>query len=112
MRLGEKQELFSQLLGHLLLFAYVRGYKVRMGEVQRTIEQASKNARDGSGILKSLHIIKLAVDLNLFKDGKYLTESEDHRELGEFWESLDPLCCWGGRWSDGNHYSVTHRGVK
>ena len=39
------------------------------------------------------------------KLGEYLVETEDHRFLGEFWESLDPMCTWGGRFQDGNHYS-------
>jgi hypothetical protein len=26
--------------------------------------------------------------------------------LGEFWEGLHPLCRWGGRFNDGNHYSI------
>lgn len=114
MRLGEKQELFSYNMALLILYAYGLGYKVRTGEVQRTIDQAAKNARDGSGILKSLHILKLAVDLHLFKDGKYLQESEDHRELGTFWKSLHPDNRWGGDFSkpDGNHYSMTFRGVQ
>jgi hypothetical protein len=34
--------------------------------------------------------------------------------LGEFWESLHPLCCWGGHFRnrDPYHFSVTHGGVK
>ena len=64
--------------------------------------------------------MKLAIDLDLFKDGEgfemgckvYLTKTEDHRKLGEFWESLHPLCRWGGRFGDGNHYSLEHGGVK
>jgi len=50
---------------------------------------------------------RLAIDLNLFKDGEYLTDTEDHRFLGEFWESLGGT--WGGRWDDGNHYSWGER---
>jgi hypothetical protein len=51
--------------------------------------------------------------LNLFKDGKYCVNTEDHRELGEFWESLHEGCRWGGRFRevDGNHYSFEHTGV-
>ena len=51
---------------------------------------------------------------NLFKDGKFLTSSEDHRTLGEFWKTLHPDCCWGGDFSrpDGNHYSMEWQGRK
>jgi hypothetical protein len=64
----------------------------------------------------SLHHIGLAADLNLYWEGKYLSRSVDHRELGEWWEKLGdtlglPLC-WGGRFNDGNHYSLEWQGRK
>jgi hypothetical protein len=60
----------------------------------------------------SLHRIRLAVDLNLFKDGKYLKDTDDHQELGEYWESIGGF--WGGRFrnADGNHYSLEHNGMR
>ena len=100
MTLGQKQELFSRSLALLLQFAFVKGYEVRMGAV----------LRKGEG--ERLHALKLAADLNLFRDGEYLTETEDHRELGVFWESLGPLHFWGGRFNDGNHYSIRHGGMR
>ena len=39
---------------------------------------------------------RLAVDFNLFKGGKYLTATEDHQPLGEYWESIGSA--WDGRW--------------
>jgi len=69
------------------------------------------------GIAKSLHTQRLAGDLGLFKlrKGKpplYLTDSADYAPLGEHWEKMHPLCCWGGRFKhpDGGHFSVTHGG--
>ena len=114
MTLGEKQEIFSYNLALLILFAYGHGFRIRTGEVERSKEQAAANAASGAGISNSLHKLRLAADLHLFRDGLYLTETEDHRVLGEFWESLHPLCRWGGRFSkpDGNHYSMEHGGVK
>jgi len=53
----------------------------------------------------SLHYSGCAGDLILYKDGVYQGKTEAHQELGEYWESLDPDCKWGGRWGDGNHYS-------
>jgi hypothetical protein len=35
----------------------------------------------------------------------YQTRTDDYKELGEYWESLDQDCKWGGRWGDGNHFS-------
>jgi hypothetical protein len=110
--LGEKQRLFVQLIGRLIEFAYQEGYELSFGDAYRSPEQAAANAVAGTGIAKSLHTQRLAIDLNLFRDGAYLTESEAHKPLGEFWESLHDLCVWGGRFTkpDGNHYAMTHEG--
>lgn len=115
MTLGQKQRLFTRYVARLIEFAYANGYELTFGEAYRTPEQASLNAQKGTGIRNSLHQLRLAIDLNLFKDGKYLTRSEDHKPLGEFWKSLHPDCCWGGDFkpnADGNHYSLTHEGRK
>lgn len=114
MTLGEKQELFTELLARLIAWAYARGYKIRFGEVYRPPETAAAMAASGAGIKGSLHTVKLAADLNLFKDGTFLETSEAHRPLGDFWKSLHPLCRWGGdfRRADGNHYSIEHEGRK
>lgn len=110
--LGQKQRRFTLLVAKLIEYAYSQGYELSFGEAYRTPEQAAANAKSGKGIANSLHCDRLAIDLNLFKDGTYLTSSESHRPLGEFWESLDPNCAWGGRFGDGNHYSYMHGGRK
>jgi len=115
MSLGQKQRLFTQLVGKLIEYAYQSGYELTLGEAYRTPEQASLNAQKGSGISNSLHTHRLAVDLNLFREDRYLIASEDHRPLGDYWKSLHPDCCWGGDFkprADGNHYSMTYGGVK
>lgn len=110
MTLRQKQSLFVEMVADLIKFAYSNGFELTFGECYRTPEQAALNAKTGKGIAKSLHCERLAIDLNLFKDGRYLTTSEDHRPLGEFWESIGGA--WGGRFSDGNHYSLAHNGRK
>jgi hypothetical protein len=87
---------------------------MRLGQVTRTKEEAKR-----LGFEKSLHTVRLAVDINLFRDGKYLRKTADHELLGEFWESLSGEYegsnlnfCWGGRFNDGNHYSCQHGGSK
>jgi hypothetical protein len=96
----------------LIEYAYAQGYELTLGEAWRTPEQAQRNAQAERGIAKSLHVERLAIDLNLFRGGKWLDKSEDHKPLGEYWESLAPDCRWGGRFGDGNHYSIEHAGRK
>jgi len=92
-------------------------YQVTINEVLRTQSEANRNAEDGAGIKNSLHLLKLAGDINLFYDGRLLTTVEDYRPLGEFWESFstqDYTMCWGGRFlkPDADHFSIAHEGVK
>lgn len=110
--LGEKQRLFTRLIGLLIAEAYRLGYELTFGEALRTQAQAITNATKGVGISNSLHLDRLAVDFNLFKDGVYLKDTSAHEPLGLYWESLHPLCAWGGRFGDGNHYSLQHGGRK
>lgn len=137
--LGQKQRRFARLIVKLLSEIYAAGYEVSFGEVKRSDEQAEINALGYSGrsrvcelvrgefpllsakidnngknngVRNSTHTLQLAIDLNLFKDGKYLSQTEDHRKFGELWESYDADCRWGGRFRDGNHYSIEHQGVK
>ncbi|MFA5377512.1 MAG: M15 family peptidase [Dehalococcoidia bacterium] len=71
------------------------------------------HGKDGKTHMKnSLHYEGLAVDIDLFKDGKYLDRTDDHEAFGEFWESLHSDCAWGGSWGDGNHYSIRFGGRK
>lgn len=112
MTLGEKQRLFSRLVAKLILQAYEMGYEVTLGEAWRSKETAEHYAKIGRGIKTSLHRDRLAIDLNLFKDGRFLMQTESHRPLGEWWEDQHELCRWGGRFSDGNHYSMEHGGRK
>lgn len=108
--LGDKQREFPLMLAALITWAYEQGYEITLGEAFRTPEQAALNAQNGSGIANSLHTQRLAIDLNLFKDGVYLTETADHEPLGKKWEEIGGS--WGGRFGDGNHYSIEHNGVR
>lgn len=112
MTLREKQSLFAVLVARLIQYATGLEYELTFGETYRSKEEAERLAKLGLGIKNSLHCVRLAVDLNLFKDGIYLSSTEAHRPLGEWWERQDPLCRWGGRFGDGNHYSLEHGGRK
>jgi hypothetical protein len=108
LRLLERQFLFARLLARLLDRAHELGFDVTLGEAWRSLETARVLAAQGKGSANTLHAVRLAVDLNLFRGGHYCRETEDHRPLGEWWESQHELCAWGGRFSrpDGNHYSL------
>lgn len=110
--LGQKQRLFARLVGELIRRAYQMGYELSLDWCFRPPEVAEFYATKGVGIRSSLHTIHLAIDINLFKGGDYLSRTIDHLPLGEWWEKQHPLCRWGGRFGDGNHYSLEHEGVR
>lgn len=130
---------FAQLIARLPGKARELGLEVVFEECSRSNEQAEINAmgqanrerlchiiegdfpalaaciRDNgkaNGIRNSGHMRKLAADVSLFRNGVYLSSTEDYRLLGEWWEKQDSLCRWGGRFSDGNHFSMEYGGVK
>ena len=101
MTLGDKQRKFTKMIAELILFAYDQGYEITLGHALRC-------DCCPVGRKQSNHKQKLAMDLNLFKGGAYLTETEDHQFLGEKWESMGGD--WGGHFQDANHYSLEHQG--
>ena len=88
------------MVGLFIAKAYEMGYELTFGDAFATTGHK----------VNSNHYIRLAVDFNLFKDGKYLDKTDDHLPLGEYWESIGGS--WGGRYGDGNHYSLEHEGRK
>jgi hypothetical protein len=108
----DEQELFAKNIARLIIYLYEMGYEVTFGEAQRTQEQAEIYARKGKGSKFSNHIVRLAVDLMLFKNDIYLKKSEDYEIAGNFWKSLHPLNRWGGdfKLKDGNHFSMMWQG--
>lgn len=109
MTLSQKQRKCSKLVGRLIDWAYKNGYEIVLGEAYRTKEQQELYVAAGkSKTMNSKHLKCLAIDINLFKDGKYLTETPDYKPLGDYWKSLDPECVWGGDWGwDGGHFQYT-----
>lgn len=93
------QHQFARMLPGLLQRAHASGYEVSLGEAWRPNEDIPR-----------LHSHRLAIDLNLFRDGTYLRDTSHHLPLGLYWESIGGT--WGGRFDDGNHYSLTWRGMK
>ncbi len=115
MKLLEKQQTFAFLFAKLITEAYRLGYLVTIGEIWRPPAIAMANAKKGTGIANSLHTLRLAADINLYKNGKWLTATADYKELGQYWARLSTTeytCVWGGDFGDGNHFSIEHNGVK
>lgn len=108
--LRQKQSIFAELVADLIIYAYKEGYEITLGDAHRSKIEAIR-----LGFEESLHVSKLAIDLNLFRDGKYLRSTKSHLPLGLWWEARSTSeyeCCWGGRFKDGNHYSISHGGRK
>jgi hypothetical protein len=111
--LSAKQQRFARMVCQLLCFVTSQGYAVTLGEALRTQAQANANAESGAGISNSLHLIKLAIDLQLFIDGEYKSDAASYAPLGEFWKSIGGS--WGGDFKtlvDANHFSLEHNGVR
>ena len=111
------------MVGRLIEFAYGAGYEVTLGDAKAfnlwtfvlpllkplLSKKQYKWLRAKAHSKKSFHYKQLAIDLNLFRNGRYLKTTAAHKPLGDFWKSLDPKCTWGGDFKrkDGNHYSYS-----
>ena len=111
-------------VGKLIIFAYENGYELTGGELWRTKSQqylyfegfkivklgyALKffKTKSRSKTMFSKHLSKLAVDLNLFKDGVLLKEKEDFKLLAEYWKSLNERNTCGYFWGwDFGHFQT------
>lgn len=113
MTLRQQQSLFASLIPSLINKAIEMGYEITLGDAFRDPRlHGEVGEKKGYGHPRSCHKVRLAIDLNLFKDGKFLGTTNDHLLLGEWWEKQHPLCRWGGRFNDGNHYSMEWEGMK
>lgn len=110
MRLLDKQQRFTVNVSKLIAHIFNSGFTCTLGEAFRTPEQAEIYAKSGKGIKDSLHCKRLAIDINLFDpQDNYLTDTEDYKYFGEYWEKLDDDNEWGGWFKarpDGNHFQM------
>lgn len=103
----EQQSKFAKMAAELILYAISLGYEVTLGDVYRDPRvHGAFGVKGGYGAAKSFHKKRLAMDLNLFRNGKYLPNTTDHAQLGAWWKSKGGT--WGGDFKtpDGNHYSL------
>jgi peptidoglycan L-alanyl-D-glutamate endopeptidase CwlK len=100
MKLLEHQFIFWGHVFSLTNHAHQRGWLIQPRELQRTEYQQKKYVEEGkSKTMQSYHLKCLAIDLNFWKGGEWITDKSSLTELGEYWESLDPLNRWGGNWT-------------
>lgn len=104
MGLVAKQSEFLLDMCKLIEKAHTLGFEVTGGELYRTkAQQQLYFMRGQSRTMNSMHLRRLAIDLNFFKqdDGELeLTyDKDDMQEAGDFWESLHPDNRWGGNWT-------------
>ena len=101
MSIRKRQSEFAYAVSLLILHAYQLGYEITFGDTWSLPCPICKFFIHKDN---SKHKDRLAIDLNLFLDGEYLSKTDDHSPLGLYWESIGGV--WGGRFesADGNHY--------
>ena len=100
MKLSQKQQLFTSNIARLILYAENRGYGLSFGHAWRSPEEQDRLFRQGlSKTLNSMHLSRLAVDFNVFSEGRLVLDCSRIKELGDYWESLHPKNRWGGDWN-------------
>lgn len=88
---------FTKDMIKLLNYALGLGIEFYVKEVERNPEYQEWLIQHGFSKAKNpKHPIGLAVDIAIIKNGKFSTDIEDYRPLGEFWQSLGHV--WGGSW--------------
>lgn len=119
MSLRKVQVEFAKLVPRLINKAFELGFEVTLGDAYRDPRvHGDMGVRKSYSHPKSAHKVRLAIDLNLFKDvdgdniSDFLGTTAAHKELGEWWEKQHTLARWGGRFNDGNHYSFEYGGIK
>lgn len=109
MGLANLQSEFLCDVAKLILWAKEQGFQLTGGELFRTPEQQEIYIKTGkSKTSNSKHLKRLAIDLNLFIDGQYMTDKESYKPLAEYWKSLNPKNKAGYDWGwDANHFERT-----
>lgn len=117
MSLPEKQRLFGRLYFRLgAIVCDWPGVALVPEEGYVAITDTADGDYDGPHKRGGNHYNKLAHDNSLWMliAGKWtvITNGDHHMwvKIGELWESLHPLCRWGGRWGDANHLGIEHEG--
>jgi hypothetical protein len=99
-----QQKHFARMVAILIEHINAEGYACTLGDAYRDPRVFGQvGEKRGYGKAKSMHKLRLAIDINLFRGDVLLRDTSDHKPIGEYWEKIGGS--WGGRWGDGNHYS-------
>ena len=113
MSTNAKQARFTYKIAQLIIWAKeTHNIDLIGAELFRTKEQAEIYAASGKGILNSVHRLKMALDMYVFKDGKIIWDGPEYKLIGDKWKTMDPDARWGGdmKRRDVYHYSFFHKG--
>ncbi len=113
MSLGNEQRLFTHAIARLICFAYDElNVELTLGDAYRDPRvHGTSGEKKGYGSKNSVHKKRLAVDLNLFVGGEYITDSS-HPVWGKLhitWEHLGGANAIAG---DANHFSFEWEGFR
>lgn len=105
MGLRDKQSVFWVMVARTILFAESIDKPIFILEWTRSeAQQAANVAKGASKTMNSKHLSGLAVDFSFIADvnddGKINYSADKYRQVGEFWEKLNPANRWGGRFGD------------
>lgn len=116
--LSAKQRDFTYCVMLLIKYAYSKGYEMTLGDAYRDprVFGEFKGTKEGSYSAKnSTHKLRLAIDLNLFVGGVYITDGNHpaYQDIGKFWKSTHVDARWGHDFpGDANHFSFEMWGAK
>ncbi|MDD3466639.1 MAG: M15 family metallopeptidase [Campylobacterales bacterium] len=100
MSLVSEQNEFLKDVAKLIEFCAQKGFIITGGELYRTEAQQSIYLKEGkSKTSNSMHLKRLAIDLNFFVNGALSYDKTVLSSVGAFWESLNPKNRWGGNFS-------------
>lgn len=103
MKLSEKQQIFTRNVAKLIQHADTLGYGLTFGHAWRSFEEQRRLVENGSSqTYNSQHLNRMAVDFNVFIDGKLTYDWQKIKPLADYWVKLHPKNRWGGDWNRNN----------
>jgi hypothetical protein len=109
--LGQLQREYAICFARTIVWIYEQGWQVTIDEGFVGNTDARDGDHDGPHRRAGGHYKKLATDINLFVDGKLVSDGQHPawRQIARFWESLHPSA--RSIPGDRNHLAFIHAGV-